>query len=58
MTRLARAARNDRKAVHMPEPGPDDIEPVAHETLDRFATGTVSVVPFLALGIVCWQVWA
>ena len=42
----------------MPEPGPDDIEPVAHETLDRFATGTVSVVPFLALGIVCWQVWA
>jgi stearoyl-CoA desaturase (Delta-9 desaturase) len=42
----------------MAEPGPDDIEPVAHETLDRFATGTVSVVPFLALGIVCWQVWA
>jgi stearoyl-CoA desaturase (delta-9 desaturase) len=42
----------------MPEPGPDDIEPVAHETLDRFATGTVSVVPFLALGVVCWQVWA
>jgi stearoyl-CoA desaturase (delta-9 desaturase) len=42
----------------MPEPGPDDIEPVAHETLDRFATGTVSVVPLLALGIVCWQVWA
>jgi stearoyl-CoA desaturase (delta-9 desaturase) len=42
----------------MPEPGPDDIEPVEHETLDRFATGTVSVVPFLALGVVCWQVWA
>jgi stearoyl-CoA desaturase (Delta-9 desaturase) len=42
----------------MAEPGPDDIEPVEHETLDRFATGTVSVVPFLALGIVCWQVWA
>jgi len=42
----------------MPEPGPDDIEPVAHETLDRFATGTVSVLPFLALGVVCWQVWA
>jgi stearoyl-CoA desaturase (delta-9 desaturase) len=42
----------------MAEPGPDDIEPVAHETLDRFATGTVSVVPFLALGVVCWQVWA
>jgi stearoyl-CoA desaturase (Delta-9 desaturase) len=42
----------------MPEPDPDDIEPVEHETLDRFATGTVSVVPFLALGVVCWQVWA
>jgi stearoyl-CoA desaturase (delta-9 desaturase) len=42
----------------MPEPGPNDLEPVAHETLDRFATGTVSVVPFLALGVVCWQVWA
>jgi stearoyl-CoA desaturase (Delta-9 desaturase) len=42
----------------MPEPGLDDIEPVEHETLDRFATGTVSVVPFLALGVVCWQVWA
>jgi stearoyl-CoA desaturase (delta-9 desaturase) len=42
----------------MSEPGPDDIQPVAHETLDRFATGTVSVVPFLALGVVCWQVWA
>jgi stearoyl-CoA desaturase (Delta-9 desaturase) len=42
----------------MPEPGPDDIEPVAHETLDRIATGTVTVVPFLALGVVAWQVWA
>jgi len=42
----------------MTEPSPDDIEPVAHETLDRFLTGTVSVVPFLALGIVGWQVWA
>jgi stearoyl-CoA desaturase (delta-9 desaturase) len=42
----------------MPEPGPDDIEPVEHEALDRFATGTVSIVPFLALGVVCWQVWA
>jgi stearoyl-CoA desaturase (Delta-9 desaturase) len=42
----------------MPEPGPDDVEPVAHETLDRFITGTVTVVPFLALGIVAWQVWA
>jgi stearoyl-CoA desaturase (delta-9 desaturase) len=42
----------------MTEPGPDDIEPVAHETRDRIITGTVTVVPFLALGIVAWQVWA
>jgi stearoyl-CoA desaturase (delta-9 desaturase) len=42
----------------MTEPDPDDIEPVAHETLDRIMTGTVSVVPFLALGIVGWQLWA
>jgi stearoyl-CoA desaturase (Delta-9 desaturase) len=42
----------------MPEPGPDDIEPVAHETRDRIITGTVTVVPFLALGVVAWQVWA
>jgi stearoyl-CoA desaturase (delta-9 desaturase) len=41
----------------MSEPGPDDIQHTEHETLDRIATGTVSVVPFLALGIVCWQVW-
>jgi stearoyl-CoA desaturase (delta-9 desaturase) len=42
----------------MHEPSADDIQPVAHETLDRFLTGTVSVVPFLALGVVGWQVWA
>jgi stearoyl-CoA desaturase (delta-9 desaturase) len=38
-------------------PGPDDIEPVANETLDRVLTGTVTVVPFLALLIVGWQLW-
>jgi stearoyl-CoA desaturase (Delta-9 desaturase) len=42
----------------MAQPGPDDIEPVLHETRDRIITGTVTVVPFLALGIVVWQVWA
>src|SRR3954470_11788965 len=35
-----------------------DVQPVANERLDRIATGTVSVLPFLALGVVCWQVWA
>jgi stearoyl-CoA desaturase (delta-9 desaturase) len=38
-------------------PGPDDTQPTAHETLDRIATGTVTVVPFLALAVVCWQLW-
>jgi stearoyl-CoA desaturase (delta-9 desaturase) len=42
----------------MPEEARDDIEPVAHETRDRIMTGTVTVVPFLALGVVAWQVWA
>ena len=35
----------------------DDVEPVAHETRDRIATGTVTVVPFLALGMAGWQAW-
>jgi stearoyl-CoA desaturase (Delta-9 desaturase) len=38
-------------------PSTADIEPVAHETRDRIITGTVTVVPFLALGVVGWQVW-
>jgi stearoyl-CoA desaturase (delta-9 desaturase) len=42
----------------MPEPCADDVEPVLHETRDRIITGIVTVVPFLALGIVGWQVWA
>ncbi|MEA2358610.1 MAG: hypothetical protein QOI62_1870 [Solirubrobacteraceae bacterium] len=37
---------------------PDDIQPVANETLDRIITGTVTVVPFLCLGIVGWQLWS
>ena len=35
-----------------------DVEPVLHETRDRFITGTVTVVPFFALGIGIWQAWA
>jgi stearoyl-CoA desaturase (Delta-9 desaturase) len=38
-------------------PKADDVEPVKHETADRIATGTVTVVPFLALGVVGWQLW-
>jgi stearoyl-CoA desaturase (delta-9 desaturase) len=40
-----------------PAPGPDDIQPVANETLDRFLTGTVTVLPFIGLGFVGWQLW-
>jgi stearoyl-CoA desaturase (delta-9 desaturase) len=39
-------------------PGPEDVEPCENETLDRILTGTVTIVPFLALGVVAWQVWA
>ena len=42
----------------MPEPSADDVEPVLHETRDRIITGIVTGVPFLALGVVGWQVWA
>src|SRR5918998_94974 len=34
-----------------------DIEPCANETADRIATGLVTLVPFLALGVVVWQAW-
>src|SRR4051812_16944447 len=38
-------------------PGPEDVQPTKNEALDRFLTGTVTVVPFLALFLVAWQVW-
>jgi stearoyl-CoA desaturase (delta-9 desaturase) len=41
----------------MSEPTADDVEPVAHETRDRIITGTISVVPFIGLLLVGWQVW-
>jgi stearoyl-CoA desaturase (delta-9 desaturase) len=40
-----------------PTPGPDDIQPVANESLDRFLTGTVTVLPFVGLGLAGWQLW-
>jgi stearoyl-CoA desaturase (delta-9 desaturase) len=39
-------------------PGPGDVQPVANETRDRIITGAVTVIPFLALGLVCWQLWS
>jgi stearoyl-CoA desaturase (Delta-9 desaturase) len=38
-------------------PDPDEVQPVENETRDRIITGAVTVLPFVALGIVCWQVW-
>src|SRR3954470_16697708 len=38
-------------------PTADDIQPVKNETADRIATGTITALPFIALGIVCWQLW-
>ena len=37
--------------------GRADVEPVAHETLDRVITGLVTGVPVLVLGVAAWQVW-
>ena len=33
----------------------DDVQPVANENLDRFLTGTATVLPLLCLGLVGWQ---
>jgi stearoyl-CoA desaturase (delta-9 desaturase) len=38
-------------------PGPDDIQPASNETLDRVLTGLITVVPFVALVAVGWQLW-
>ena len=40
-----------------PAPGPDDIQPTDNETLDRFLTGTITVLPFIGLILVGWQLW-
>lgn len=38
-------------------PGPDDIQPVEHETRDRIITGLVTLIPFLALFVAAWVAW-
>jgi stearoyl-CoA desaturase (Delta-9 desaturase) len=35
----------------------DDVQPVENEFLDRFLTGTVTVIPFLGLAVAVWQAW-
>ena len=32
-------------------------QPVTHETRDRIITGLLTVIPFLMLGFVAWQLW-
>ena len=39
-------------------PTANDIQITEHETADRIATGTVTAVPFIGLGLVVWQTWA
>jgi stearoyl-CoA desaturase (delta-9 desaturase) len=39
-------------------PAADDVEPVLHETRDRIITGTVTVLPVVALSVVVWQAWS
>jgi stearoyl-CoA desaturase (delta-9 desaturase) len=48
----------DNAAMNRPSAGAREVEPVLHETRDRIITGIVTIVPFLALGAVCWQAWA
>jgi stearoyl-CoA desaturase (delta-9 desaturase) len=36
----------------------DDVQPVANERIDRIATGAITVLPILCLGLVGWQLWA
>src|SRR3954470_9541037 len=36
----------------------DDVQPVANERLDRLATGAITVLPILCLGLVAWPLWA
>src|SRR3954447_14680064 len=35
-----------------------DVQPTAHEALDRTLTGLVTALPMAALGIAVWQSWA
>jgi stearoyl-CoA desaturase (Delta-9 desaturase) len=45
-------------ASQIPAPTADDVQPTSNEALDRFLTGTITVIPFVALLVVAWQVWA
>ena len=57
MTIAPSPSRPPAAAADVPTPGRDDVQPVANEGLDRFLTGTLTVVPFLLLGLAAWHVW-
>lgn len=45
-------------AVRAPAaPGLGDVQPVAHESVDRVLTGLVTALPMLALGLAAWHAW-
>src|SRR3954454_7713457 len=46
-------------AVQQDSVGPEtqDVQPVSNETRDRIATGTITVLPIIGLGIAAWQAW-
>jgi stearoyl-CoA desaturase (delta-9 desaturase) len=35
----------------------EDVQPSAHETLDRTITGLVTLIPFLMVGFAGWRLW-
>ncbi len=39
------------------EVGPEDVQPVEYEWLNRALTGLITIGPILALGFVGWQMW-
>jgi stearoyl-CoA desaturase (Delta-9 desaturase) len=51
---------NTAEAFAAPSPataGRGDIQPVAHESLDRTLTGLVTALPMVALGVAVWLSW-
>jgi stearoyl-CoA desaturase (Delta-9 desaturase) len=35
-----------------------EVQPVEHETRDRIMTGSITVLPVVALAVACWQAWS
>src|SRR3954470_7865100 len=59
---LGRPNRGKRMAtaVEQDSAGPGaggGVQPGANETRDRIATGTITVLPIIGLGIAAWQAW-